>query len=617
MPTEVPTEVTTESIELLGLLAARPLSRSTETCGNLTSHPPPSTVGAELYTRRQPPSFAAQFRTGRDAFRRCPGPGAHTDTALRLRCLTCAPDAGTPRNLFALNDVARETEATNTARRAGRGWLSITSAKLYFIVTGYAVQLMLPRLLGSPEAFGLYSSAMNPVSILNNVLIAATVQTVSKHVSEDLERGGRALRQGLALQLLLGGALALVMWAGAPWLAESVLLDPLLTPLLRTASIVVVTYSLYAALVGALNGRQAFAKQAGLDVSYTTLRTVGILGAAGLGYGAAGAISGFASATTCVLLLALFMVGLGERGQAVPWGRWIGFMAPLWIYQLALNLLLQVDLSVLKGNAAALGIAAGLAPAAAADEASRLVGFYRAAQTFAFVPYQLILSVTFVVFPMVAQAVSAGRSEDTRDYVRAALRFSLIVLLGLAAPISGAAGGVMRIAYPGVYLAGSSALAVLALGIVAFALFVIGATILSGAGRPGLPALIAVVTVGFVLAADTWLLRRVGLSDHSLLAVASGTAGGMVLALAATGVALRLRFGAFIAPLCGLRVLAAGGFGWWVAHALPMHDAASSLLAVIAGGVAYLVGLLLSRELGRADLAMVTSIVRRKPQPRA
>ena len=513
-----------------------------------------------------------------------------------------------------MNDVVSETEAKSTARRAGRGVLSITSAKLYFIVAGYAVQLLLPRLLGSPEAFGLYSSAMNPVSILNNVLIAATVQTVSKHVSEDLGHAGSALRQGLASQLLLGGALALTLWLCSPWLAESVLLDPLLTPLLRTASVVVLSYALYAALIGSLNGQQMFAKQAGLDISYTTLRSVGILGAAALGYGAAGAMSGFAGAAASVLMLALVVVGVGQAGPTVPWSRWLGFMAPLWLYQLALNLVLQVDLSVLKGNAAALGQAAGILPVAAAEEASRLVGFYRAAQTFAFVPYQLILSVTFVVFPMVSNAVSSGRSEDTRRYVRAALRFSLIVLLGLAAPISGAAGGVMRIAYPGVYLAGSNALAVLALGIVAFALFVIGATILSGAGRPGLPAAIAVVTVGFVLAADTWLLRWVGLSDHSLVAVASGTAVGMLFALVATGVALQLRFGAFIAPLCGLRVLGSAAFGWWVAHALPTHSALSSLVAVIAGGVAYLIGLLLSRELGRDDLAMVTAIVRRKPR---
>ena len=88
----------------------------------------------------------------------------------------------------------------------------------------------------------------------------------------------------------------------------------------------------------------------------------------------------------------------------------------------------------------------------------------------------------------------------------------------------------------------------------------------------------------------------------------------MLLALAATAVALKLRFGAFIKPLCALRVLGSALCGWWAAHALPTHNALTSLVAVCAGGVVYLIALVISRELGATDLAMVTAIVRRKPR---
>ena len=96
------------------------------------------------------------------------------------------------------------------ARNAGRGVLSITASKLYFIVATYTVFLALPRLLGSPEAFGLYAATISILAILNNVLIQATIQTVSKQVSE---RPGQpaVLRQALKLQLLIGGIL------GAAW----------------------------------------------------------------------------------------------------------------------------------------------------------------------------------------------------------------------------------------------------------------------------------------------------------------------------------------------------------------------------------------------------------------
>ena len=502
-------------------------------------------------------------------------------------------------------------DAPATNQSAGRGVLSITSAKIYFIVSGYAVQLLLPRWLGTPEEFGLYSSAMNVVSILNNVLIAATVQTVSKHVSEDLEHAPSTLRQGLVLQLGLGVLLGGGLFALAPVLSQRVLLDPALSPMLAVAALVVFSYGPYAALIGSLNGRQRFAQQAKLDMAYTTLRTCGILGAAALGFGALGAVTGFAGAVLGVFALALAVVGVGRRGQQVAWRRWLMFMAPLWVYQLCLNLAMQVDLSVLKGTVAGLSLDNGMAPQAAADTASRLAGFYRAAQTFAFVPYQLILSVTFVVFPMVSQAVSVGDHAASQRYIQNAMRLSLIVLLAIAAPVSGAAAGIMRIAYPDAYLAGADALAILSLGMVCFALFVIGATILSGAGRPGVSATIAAIAVALVVGANIALLRLTGVGPNTLRAAASGTSLGMAFALVAVAIAVHAQFGTFIARSTALRTLISAALGWSVAHMLPSHSALLALLALCAGGSTFLIMLVVTRELGAADLAMLKKLARR------
>jgi stage V sporulation protein B len=504
-----------------------------------------------------------------------------------------------------------QEKQAQSARKAGRGLLSILGAKVYFIVTGYAVQLLLPRLLGSPETFGLFSSAMNVVSILNMVLITASMQTVSKHISEDLEHADATLRQGLLLQFGLGALIGGGLWCLSPLLTEHVLLDPALTPLLKTASIVVFSYGPYAALIGSLNGRQLFQRQTALDVTYNTMRSVGIVGAAALGLGALGAIQGFSLAAVLVLLVALWVVGTGKPGRSIPWKRWLLFMAPLWLYQLCLNLAFQVDLSVLKGSVAALSQDAGMSAVAAADTASRLAGFYRAAQTFAFVPYQLIMSVTLVVFPMISQAVTLGDHEATRRYLRTAMRFSLIVLLAIAAPVSGAASGVMRVAYSDVYLGGSDALAILSLGMVCFALFAVASTALSGAGSPGLPAAIAVVMVALIIGCNMLFIRWAGVGPNTLAALATGTSVGMAFGLCAIGVASKLRFGTFIAPLSGLRVVLSAGIGWLVAHQLPTTSALLALGALCAGGLSFVVALLVTRELGAADMDVLRKIVRR------
>lgn len=511
-----------------------------------------------------------------------------------------------------MREPSGPTDAKATARAAGRGVLSITAAKVYFIFAGYAVQIALPRLLGSPEAFGLYSAAMSIVSILNNVLIAATIQTVSKRVSEDPTGAPESLRQGLLLQLGIGGALASTLLVSADVLATRVLLDPKLALLFRIASGVVFAYAIYATLVGSLNGRQQFQRQAGLDMTYTTLRTAGILGAAGLGFGVAGAIAGFTVAAGGVLAIALVVVGIGKRGAHTPWKVWFAFMAPLWLYQLCLNLTLQVDLTVLKRTVAALALAEGQSAVTAANLASRHAGFYRAAQTFSFVPYQLLLSVAFVVFPMVSHAVAIGDLDATRRYIQNALRFSLIVLLAIAAPVAGASAGVMHIAYPDAYLSGSDALSVSSLGMACFALFVVGATILSGAGRPGLAAAIAASSVVLVVVLNLVFVHFVGIGEHTLTAAASATSIASVTALVAVAYSVHARFGAFLARTTAARVLVAAAVGFALARVVPSTSALGALGALCAGGVAYLVTLFAVRELGPADVAYLRGVLARR-----
>ena len=508
------------------------------------------------------------------------------------------------------------TSDDNHAARAGRGVVSITASKLYFIVAGYAVQLLLPRLLGSPEAFGLYSSAMGVLSILTNVIIVATIQTVSKHVSADPDPEAR-LRDALGVQLALGAMLGAGLYLGAPLLAQYVLLDPLLAPLFRISAVVVFCYSLYAAIIGFLNGCQRFQRQAFFDLSYTTMRTAGILGAAAGGLGAVGAIGGFASAAVVVLVIALVGVGIGHASeQPLRLRAWLSFMAPLFVYHLCLNMILQVDLGLLKRTIAELALSAGQSAEAAAALASRYAGFYRGAQTFAFVPYQLILSVAFVVFPMVSHANSLGDAETTRMHIRGALRFSLLVLCAIAAPVSGASAGVMRIAYPEAYLAGADALSVLSIGMVAFSLFVIGATILSGAGLPQISATIALLGVLLVVSCNVGFVYAAGLNEAALQAAALGTSVGTCAALVLCALVIYRRFGTFIAPLSALRVLVASGVGFCAARMMPHSTALGAVAALVVGGMSYAGTLVLIRELAARDFQAVVDAMggRRPPQ---
>jgi len=511
-----------------------------------------------------------------------------------------------------VSDPGSEASDDGEARRAGRGLFAIASAKVYFIVTAYAIQLALPRILGSPEAFGLYAAALSAVSMLNMILIAATIQSVSKFVSEDEDASPALLRQGLRIQFALGGLLAGALFLAAPSLS-AFLRDDALVPLLRAASVVVFAYAIYAAVVGSLNGRRLFGHQARLDMGFSTLRTMGILGGATLGIGALGAMAGFATAALCIMLVSLVVVGrqLVRKTDAEPLAlkRWFAFMAPIWTYQAFLNGCLQIDVQVLKKVVAELALGAGASAAEAASTASTQVGFYRAAQTFAFVPYQLILAMTFIIFPMISRATAAGDGEAARRTIRGSMRFSLLLLLSVAAPVAGAADGVMRVAYPEEYLAGAPALGILVFGLVAFALFVIAATVLSSSGRPGLAAAIAAVALVVVVVANWVFIHEAGAGGAVLVAAASATTLGTTVACLLAGAAVFVRFRALIPLPTVVRGMLAGAIGFAAAHHVPHETRLMAVAALAAGFFAFALALLALREVRGEDLRTARSIL--------
>jgi stage V sporulation protein B len=334
-------------------------------------------------------------------------------------------------------------------------------------------------------------------------------------------------------------------------------------------------------------------------------------GAIGL---AAGAVAGFAGAACTIAIAALAIAGVGKgsglRTDAATWRTIVLLFLPIAVYQFSLNALMQVDQPLLSANLADLAHHAGAADAA--DVAAREAGFYRAAQTFAFVPYQLIAAVTFVVFPTVSRATSLGDEAGTRRAIAGAMRFSLIVLCAIAAPIAGAADGVMRIAYTEEYVAGAPALSVLALGLVPFSLFAIGAAILAGTGRVWTVAGLALASACLVITANYVAVRAAGLGPGAAIAAAAATSGACAAALAIVGAVVRLGFGAFLPLAPTLRTIAAAAIAWAVARAIPHHTALLALVACVVGAVGYLIALVLLGEIGREDLALVRRVLGRR-----
>ncbi len=528
-----------------------------------------------------------------------------------------------------VTDSSKKSEA----RSAGRGVVFIAAAKLYFMVIGAVIEFRLPAIV-SNVTFGAYGVVSSLVSPINNVLIVGTIQAVSRFTSHDPDKARVVQRAGLRMHLMVGLPIAIAFAATAPLFA-SFFHDDRKTGPLMLASGILAGYSFYAVFVGRANGTRAFHKQAGLDMAFATMRAAGILGLAGAGLGLYGIISGWILAVVGIILVASFAVGLPGRASQdaapeQPMRPLLAFFGSVALYLVLMNFIMVIDQLLLKRMATEwfqanatqtkdfvsqaiplwLGEAAGtLDPSDAADAQ---VGYYRAVQNLARLSYQAIIAATFVIFPLVSRSTFVSDKEATRRYVRTTLRYSAIFAAAIGVVFAANPQALLDIPYADDYaFAGAPALALLALGNVAFAIFVIAGTILNGSGDTR-RALISVAATLIVAAlANALVIPQFEPGRELLTACAAATSGAMLFGAALSMWLLQSSTGASLPLVTAARVAISGIGAVALGRFWPTSGALGTMLESCAIGLVFLVLLVLTREFGRKDLVAVLAVAKR------
>jgi stage V sporulation protein B len=529
-----------------------------------------------------------------------------------------------PQNPFAApaatgvapREATTDESRADTTRRAGRGGLAIAFAKVYFILTGLVQQVLLPRVLGL-GGFGAWANAQSMASVAYNPVTTTSIQGVSRALAQSPDADQpAALRRTFAIHAVVAVVAAALFFVLAPIIAR-MMGAPHITGAVQILAAVLLTYGVYTPLVGALNGQQRFVHQAALDITAATLRTLLLVGGAwwfsrtyGAHVGLEGAASGFVASTVVVFLAALALVGLGQSGRGGPsTGQYIAFLVPLALGQILTNLLLQADLSLLRYFAADSAEHAGLTLTAA----DPLVGAYRATQLFAFLPYQLLLSVTFILFPMLATAYRDGDSEAVARYVKMGVRLALVLAGLMVSVTSGLAGPLLRLVFePKVAELGTRSLQLLALGFGCFAIFAILTTVLTSLKRERASAVITALAVALVVGLCFLRVRGTAFGPELLWRTALATSSGLFGGTLVAGFTV-WRTAKALAPLASvLKVLGATAATIAIARILPYHGKVVTLVWC-AGVVAVYVAILIAlRELGRSDLDLVSRVLGKK-----
>jgi stage V sporulation protein B len=479
-----------------------------------------------------------------------------------------------------------------------------------------------PWLMGR-FAYGAYGFVAQWVSNINNVVVTGTIQAVSRYTTADPSRADEVKAAGVRMHLVIGLPLAALVAVTAPVWAR-LAHDPGKTGLLALAAAIIALYAFYTVFVGSANGLRAFHKQAALDVSFATLRAGGIIAAAALGLCVWGASGAWVAAAVAILAIAVVFVGPPRGlsgGQVAPMARFLGAVA---VYLVIMNLIMSADQLLLKRLSAEWFaahpewmLAQGASPDALAAEAARQAdgqfGYYRAVQTLARLPYQLMIAVTFVIFPLVSRSTFENDAAKTRVYIRTTLRYSLVFAGLMGAVLASNPRGLLDIPFPVEYaLTGDTALSILALGNVAFAVFTLGGTILNGAGRTRQAVVVALTTLA-LLVGGLWIgIPRAEPGRELLIVCAATTSGAMLLGALLSGAVLVHQFGAFVPLATFLRVALATGAAMAVGRLIGDRGA---LLTLVAAGLAaaVFVGVLIAtRELVAADLRVVARVLGRK-----
>lgn len=502
----------------------------------------------------------------------------------------------------------------------------MAGAKLYFLFIGLLQQVLLPQtwVLGV-EGYGALTRVLSIMNVPNNVVTQTCIQGASRAVAQAPAGERAGVERGLVrLHALIALPLGLLAALIGPLSAEHTGGEHV-AGLVRATALVVFAYALYTPVIGVINGRRRFGVQAAFDVTYATLRTLGLVGGGWLlgrlgGAAVAGSVGGFVLAALlivpAVFVAAGLVPGLGRAGAAtgrLAIGPYLAFLTPLALGQLCLNALMLADINLLGRFATESAVAAGLAGADAVAAGDRSVAIYRACQLFSFLPYQLLFSITFILFPMLAKAQADGDREAVARYVRTGVRLACLLVGGMVSVTFGLAPQLLRLVFPPeIADHGGDALRLLALGQGAFALFGMQTTVLSSVRRElwtlALNFAATLVLVGLSLLFVPGAAVGGAIAAKSALA----TAIAMAIAFVAGGIAVVRFTGALVRPLVALRVLVAFALAAFVGTRLPQGSKVLTLASAALVGLVYAVVLVATRELGGADLALVRRVVGRK-----
>ena len=230
-----------------------------------------------------------------------------------------------------------------------RGTLYLVAAWSSMMLTGYILNVWLGRYFG-PEGYGIYGLVISVLMWMEIFVITGLPYSVQKFIASNEEEADSILWTAFQFQFVFTLGLTAICLVIAPLLA-SLFEDTRLNGYFRVAFLNVFFYGMFHIFVSFQNGKRRFGKQAWLLVIYSTGKLCFVLLFVLLFRSLMGAFLANAAASLIGLGAGYYFLGENRRWrdvEAYDAQALIRFATPTLIYSLMINLLLYIDLWMVR-----------------------------------------------------------------------------------------------------------------------------------------------------------------------------------------------------------------------------------------------------------------------------
>lgn len=473
-------------------------------------------------------------------------------------------------------EKAAKDAAHDETKKVGRGAVYLTFTKFWFMISGYIIEFALPRVFGmlsvpgmdradvGKRLFGIYKNVNALSSVFNAFVVQGTTQAVSRFSGVNPKEADGVRRAGYLLQAMMGGGIFVILVTLAPWIASKYGNADEYTWPLRFAAIITLCYAFYAIFMGYMNGTRRFGQQALVDFSFSTLKVIGVVAGGLIGVkvwksangAVSGAMLGFAGSAAIVMFLGWWFCGRASGPGKTS-------VKSLFAFQIFTMMSAGASTWLLRGDQQ---IFQWLMKDRLGDAIDFYAAEYSAAMAFATIPYQAVVSITFVLFPLVSGTDASDR-EKMGVYIRQTTRYAAMIATVLVSLFIACPERTIVILYPANFAPAAAPLRILAGGYLAFSVLYIVLAIFTASGRAKMNLVLTIIACAVQAGLCIVLSPK-----YELNGAAISTLTAMMVALLIGEMNLRRSFGRGLPVGPILRILVCGVVTALVANVLLSSD---------------------------------------------